>query len=471
MGSRDSLEIGVVGDFSAAAESAARRRLHVIDRDDFDDVLARIAPRLELGLAYCHSISLSRFEDFHPDSLATRVPALSKLLDARDEVGNLSLMRRLIEDSGVDLAAVQAGAETESDGKGGARSSEGPSAPQVTSEGDLLDAIVSGRKIEGPIRVARATLDPAFERVVSEIAEASADRTDYAAQERWRAAIDAEIAARMSAILSHPAFLALESSWRSLRSLVFGIDTSESLRIRILDLSAAELLGELSGERSPTLDRILVQQERDTPGGVALDLLVADYAIGDGEEDRARLAALADLAVRAAAPVVAGLHPSLWGSGEIDWEALERIASAGRGLPGAARLGLIGPRLLLRPPYGPNTEPIDRFEFDEAGGEGAAPGYVWGNAAYLVAFAAGEACATVGDASEMARFSRLEDLPIHVHREDGATVATGPTDQLLSDSEIDRVRDLGLMPLVGFRGQDTAFVGAFRSLTGNALLD
>jgi type VI secretion system protein ImpC len=465
MGSRDSLEIGVFGDFSGGSTPPSDRRLHVIDRDDFDDVLARISPRVTLQLPFCDAIALSCFENFHPDSLAARVPALSKLLDARDEVGNASLMRRLIEDSGIDFAALPAGSESE----GGPGASEGEATPQVTSGGDLLDAIVSGRKIEGPVRVARASVDPTFDRVVSEIAEASADRTDYAQQDRWRAAIDAEIAARMSAILSHPGFLALESSWRSLRSLVFGTETSESLRIRILDLSADDLRAELSGDRSPTLDRILVQQERETPGGVGLDLLVADYALGDSDDDRARLAALADLAARAAAPCVAGLHPSLWSSGEIAWDALERVAAAGRSHPGAARLGLIGPRLLLRPPYGPETEPIDRFDFDEARGDGAAPGYVWGNGAYVVAHAAGEARATVGDASEMAKFSRFDDLPIHVHRQDGAPVATGPTDQLLSDSEIDRVRDLGLMPLVGFRGQDTAFVGAFQSLTGDRL--
>ena len=466
MGSRDSLEIGVFGDFSGGSVAPDDRRLHVIDRDDFDDILARFAPRAVLHLPFCDAISLTCFGDLHPDSLAARVPALSKLLDARDEVGNASLMRRLIEDSGIDGAALQA--ETHEDSGPGSNDDE--PAPRATSGGELLDAIVSGRKIEGPVQVERAAIDPAFDRVVREIAEASADRTDYAQQDRWRAAIDAEIAARMSAILSHPAFLALESSWRGLRSLVFGTDTSESLRIRILDLSGDDLRAELSGGRSPTLDRIFVQQERETPGGVALDLLVADYALGDSESDRAQLAALADLAVRAAAPCVSGLHPTLWSSEEIDWDGLERVAEAGRAHPGAARLGLIGPRLLLRPPYGPETEPIDRFDFDEAPGGGAAPGYVWGNGAYVVAHAAGEACATLGDASEMAKFSRLDDLPLHVHRQDGTPVATGPTDQLLSDSEIDRLRELGLMPLVGFRGQDTAFVGAFQSLTGKRLM-
>ena len=67
--------------------------------------------------AVLFSIELAvEWEHFHPDQLAERVPALSKLLEARDAVGDPPRMRRLIAESGVD-AAVAVGA----DARGGRR--------------------------------------------------------------------------------------------------------------------------------------------------------------------------------------------------------------------------------------------------------------------------------------------------------------------------------------------------------------
>ncbi|HIF97994.1 MAG TPA: hypothetical protein EYQ54_13380 [Myxococcales bacterium] len=61
-----------------------------------------------------------------------------------------------------------------------------------------------------------------------------------------------------------------------------------------------------------------------------------------------------------------------------------------------------------------------------------------------------------------------ELLPFHPRGSDRDPV--GPTEQLLPDHEIERLRALGMIPLVGIRGQDTALVMAFQSLTGDSLL-
>ena len=45
----------------------------------------------------------------------------------------------------------------------------------------------------------------------------------------------------------------------------------------------------------------------------------------------------------------------------------------------------------------------------------------------------------------------------------------GPTEQTLPDREIERLRTLGLIPLSGVRGRDTAVVMAFKSRTGDPL--
>lgn len=457
------LVIGVIGDFSGAGgASGGGRRFLDIDRDDFDDVFRRLSPRVRPGLPFCQEIELTSWEHLHPDELALRVPALSKLMDARDEVGNPSLMRRIIEDSGVDVEAV-AGAAQQSPEEARA------SAPAAKmSEGDLLDAILDGKPPEGPVEVVSPSADPEFDRVIAEIVGASADRTDYAQQDRWRQAIDREIAERMRAILHSRPFQRLEASWRSLRSLVMALETGEDLRVRVLDLSRGALAADAAGGRSPLLDRLVVEDAGGMPGGEPFGLLVADYALGAGDDDRSILGALAAVAGRAQAPCVTGLSPSFFPEGDLDWDGLEGLCQGLGGAAGSDHLGLIGPRLLLRLPYGPETEPIDRFEFDEQPAEGSGD-YLWGNAAYAVAFVAGEACASLGHVAAVAKFAQLEDLPVHVARHGVDVASVGPTDRLVSDSEIERLADLGLIPLVGFRGRDTAFVARFQSLTGDGL--
>src|SRR5262245_45342150 len=84
--------IVVLGDFShrgASAVSASHpklseRRPVLIDRDNFDDVLARMGIELELPItgpsARRATLRIAELEDFHPDRIVTRVEAL-RLLD------------------------------------------------------------------------------------------------------------------------------------------------------------------------------------------------------------------------------------------------------------------------------------------------------------------------------------------------------------------------------------------------------
>ena len=69
----------------------------------------------------------------------------------------------------------------------------------------------------------------------------------------------------------------------------------------------------------------------------------------------------------------------------------------------------------------------------------------------------------------VARFAQLEDLPVHVYRAEGEIHSTGPSDRLLTDAEIERLKGLGLIPIAAARGRDLASIGCFRSVTGEPL--
>jgi type VI secretion system protein ImpC len=460
--------IGVIGGYAGSGRAPGgaprvERRFLAIDRDSFDEVFRRFAPRVELGLPYCDAIDLARFEQLDPEDLARSVPALSKLLEARDAVGDPSRMRALIHESGIDtdLAAapeVEAGEAPED-------------APVVeTTEAELLDAMVEGRPLAGKPRLVRRSADPEFDRMVAEIVGEAAERTDHAARDRWRAAIDRELAARLRAILHHPNFRRLEAGWRSLRDLVRQAETGESLRLRVLGLSREELLAEAtSGAKPGLLHRRVVEEEKETPGGEPFSLLLVDESFDASDDDVRVLEHLAALAARAEVPCVVGVAPSLWSGGDFDWERAAELVERARSLPGAERLGLLCPRLLARLPFGAETEPVEAFAFEETDGVEASEGHLWANPIYALGRVAVQAFAEFGALTALAKFAQLDGLPVHVYRDGSEVRSIGPTDRLFTDSEIELLNRLGLNPVVAVRGRDVAFVASFRSVTGAPL--
>ena len=83
--------IAILGDFSGrtnrglseSGDALASRPFRVIDRDNFDSVLAKIAPRLELAPAgedgFRVSLRFADLDDFHPDRLFERAEIFRKL--------------------------------------------------------------------------------------------------------------------------------------------------------------------------------------------------------------------------------------------------------------------------------------------------------------------------------------------------------------------------------------------------------
>jgi len=96
------LVVGVLGDLSGQpAEPNAplkERKFVPIDRDNFDEVLAkskpRVATRVTNRLTDDNSelpveLTFDSLEDFEPEQVARQIPALNELLDMRTQLSNL----------------------------------------------------------------------------------------------------------------------------------------------------------------------------------------------------------------------------------------------------------------------------------------------------------------------------------------------------------------------------------------------
>lgn len=94
--------VGVLGDFSGDPTQPLRpladRKFIQIDRDNFDEVMARMTPGLNLrvdntlseeGGEMAVSLQFNAMEDFGPARVAEQVPALKALLETRNKLRDL----------------------------------------------------------------------------------------------------------------------------------------------------------------------------------------------------------------------------------------------------------------------------------------------------------------------------------------------------------------------------------------------
>lgn len=93
--------VGVMADLSGQPEKPLpklkERRFVEIDRDNFNEVMENISPRLDLtvpdtlkndsGLKL--ELNFKNFSDFHPEAIVDQVPRLKKLLEARQQLRDL----------------------------------------------------------------------------------------------------------------------------------------------------------------------------------------------------------------------------------------------------------------------------------------------------------------------------------------------------------------------------------------------
>src|ERR1051326_3212921 len=95
--------VGVLGDFSGNPDKPLPpmkdRKFVQVDRDNFDQVLAGMAPRLAYrvddklsgkeGQQLNVELRFKNMDDFNPENVAKQIPALAKVLETRDKLKNL----------------------------------------------------------------------------------------------------------------------------------------------------------------------------------------------------------------------------------------------------------------------------------------------------------------------------------------------------------------------------------------------
>lgn len=94
--------VGVMGDYSGdnveGKKSLKERKFVNIDRDNFNDVMSRVAPTASLkventlagdGSELAVDLKFSSMDDFNPENIVQQVEPLRKLLEARNKLRDL----------------------------------------------------------------------------------------------------------------------------------------------------------------------------------------------------------------------------------------------------------------------------------------------------------------------------------------------------------------------------------------------
>jgi len=296
------------------------------------------------------------------------------------------------------------------------------------------------------------------------------------------AQLDAALSAQINVILHHPDFQQLEGAWRGLHYLVSNTETDELLKIRVLNISKAEVAKTLKSfkgtawDQSPLFKRVY-EAEYGQFGGEPFGCLVGDYYFDQTAPDVALLTELAKTSAAAHCPFLAAASPTVMGMGSwqelADPRDLTKIFTtpeyaAWRSLresDDAKYLGLAMPRFLARLPYGAKTDPVEAFNFEEDTAGADHGRYTWANAAYAMATNITRSFKIYGWCSRIRGVESggaVEGLPVHTFpTDDGGVDMKCPTEIAISDRREAELAKNGFMPLVHRKNSDfAAFIGA-----------
>jgi type VI secretion system protein ImpC len=187
-----------------------------------------------------------------------------------------------------------------------AAAAAGQSVEQTTAEPTLLDQIVS----QGRFNRDAATLERGRDMVkefVSQVLEGHMTLTrDAEATIQTRIAqIDHLISLQLNEVLHYPAFQKLEGTWRGLKYLLDQSETSDMLKIKVLNVSKREVLKDL--QRASEFDQSALfkkvyEEEFGVFGGAPFASIVGDFEFGRGPEDMELLERISQVASAAHAP-------------------------------------------------------------------------------------------------------------------------------------------------------------------------
>jgi len=464
--------VALVGDFSGRGNrgiveprTIGERSPFLVDRDNFDEVLASVSPRLRLSVQDApYEFHFSSLDDFHPDRLFEH-EFFSRLRGLRIRLQDPSALQELANELGFTSSKPT---RQES----GEAILPAPS-PVDLASGSLLDQTIETTESRVSAGASPEVVDP-LRKFAQQLAAKYAERRSDPQQPELIATVDRLLGDAMRAVLHHPDFQALEAAWQAAAWLIREVDSESRIRFYLLDISKEELAADFASAASfedTGFFRLTVKKAIRTYGADPWAVMVGDYRFGPEPGDLHLLAGLAKTAHSAQAPFIAEAGPAFLGLSSFsqvvhgyrpvepsDWTAL-------RSLPEANSIALGMPRFLLRLPYGRNTAPTEAFDFEEFAGSPSHDGYLWGNPGFAITLLLCQTFAQAGWEMHPGQESQINGLPLHIFGEGSSSQAKPCAEVLFTDDAVEQILETGLIPLVSYKSRDSIRVMRFQSVS------
>jgi predicted component of type VI protein secretion system len=383
----------------------------------------------------------SSMDDFHPDALYRKQPSFVVMQELKQALRDPARAERASQICRQLLGHAPSGAADTVD--------QPPAPPAKTASeasGDMFSRLLG--QAQGASTPAKAATQRLLEQAVgSDLAPKSSRDHELLQDElnKW-------CEAAMRELLRSPEFRELEANWRSLQLLGEQVEFDEDTALWLVDVGPAK-----PADWGPELGQVVTRKL----AGERVDLIVALHEFSDTSESITDLHALITTAGTLSAPVLSSADPVLAGLPgmrvsrvpplAIDANDIADVSSPGwqalRLEPGAARVGLGFPRVLLRQPYGSRSDAVDTFDFEELEANPDHEAFVWGNPAIVLAIL------WLRQMEEPQSSLQVGDLPMVMYDDGSGQAIKPPSELYISDSAAEKIISMGLMPLVGQRGR------------------
>ena len=446
------VRILLLADFSAHRDCAEDLQPQRISFETLDSAIAALAPMVTVTvdepLSIREDLTIKAISDFHPDALARCLGPFRTLKIVADRLGDPSSRDQALS----QLAELTGEALTEPSEP----EPSSPTEPQPEAEGEMVARLLGASTNVTPRTRAQEKVDALVQDAIG------AAHTDIPSPtaEHGRRQVAELMTTTMRAVLVSQPLHALERAWRSAEWLIQRLD-DETTEIHILDLSKENLAVHLH-EHAEHLDRSALHRIVCEPAsGDPWDLLVGDYSFSLNASDLVLLTTLGALAGQAAVPFLAHGDLSLCGCSSLDqidapwdWQLPEddvaQLWAEVRSHPAAQWIGLATPQILLRQPYGPGTDPIDAFDFNELPPRPEMARFLWGNPAIGCAFLLARARADETDAIAPEDLE-IDDLPAALYDDGTGQALQPPVETLVSERALQQIQASGLIAMLGHR--------------------
>ncbi|MDN7141263.1 type VI secretion system contractile sheath large subunit [Pseudomonas sp. JQ170] len=315
------------------------------------------------------------------------------------------------------------------------------------------------------------------------------ERLDKTLLDEHIASLDAQISRQLDAVMHHPDFQRVESTWRGVKSLIDQTDFRQNVRIELLDISKDHLVQDFEDAPEIAQSGLYLHtytQEYDTPGGEPIAAAISNYEFDRSPQDIALLRNISKVSAAAHMPFIGSVGPAFFGKSSMEevaaikdignyFDRAEYIKwKAFRDSDDSRYIGLTMPRVLGRLPYGPDTAPVRSFNYVENVKGPDHEKYLWTNASFAFAanmvksFIANGWCVQIrGPQSGGA----VTDLPIHLYDLGTGNQVKIPSEVMIPETREFEFANLGFIPLSYYKNRDYACFFSANSAQKPALYD